>query len=208
MPIQDVLGCAFLILKEWQTLIASIIAIGVAYWTIKTQITQSNKERNETAARKRFAARAGMPDALSDLCTFTSEVMKRLDGRSNTVPEKPKDSIDYLKAVIEFIDTSASERVFELTSFYQVHNARFYEHIQHPKTHHLDERKYDVVRLRCMVHSLFGYARNEEDESPTPDIGRDDIISALRQTVGLEYYVTHEEIYAGVVDIINRRHPN
>jgi len=125
----SVLNQFFEFLKDWQTLLSALIALGAAWWTVSTlklQIAGEAGRYQESLLRKKLSARAQMPDALSALCQFSEQCMKALDGRNDELPPRAGAAIDVLKSAIQFIDDQAASKVFELVSFYQVHSARIY----------------------------------------------------------------------------------
>ena len=130
--------------------------------------------------------------------------MAYLDGRSKELPSKPAGAINVLKAAVEFIDTQPSGKVFELVSFYQVHNARLFSGRER-RGQVLAESMYDTVLLRFYVDRLYEYARNES-EIVNEDEGIGELLSALKATVTLVEYVGNETKYAATVKIISRRH--
>ncbi|MBO6676007.1 MAG: hypothetical protein JJ908_13120 [Rhizobiales bacterium] len=149
---------------RYQTLIGALIALGAAILTIRVmrdQARQDQRRHMAEVARKRKAARARMPDALSELTSYQHEVAEFLVGSKETVTS-PDIAIQTLKGVIEFIDDEASARVFELVSFYQVHQARLSSgqpEYQHERT----QRMLDLARLRALTDSLYDYARERSD---------------------------------------------
>jgi len=130
--------------------------------------------------------------------------MRFLDGRDEGLPTKAVDAINALKSTIEFIDTQPAEKVFELVSLYQVHNARLYSGRDH-RGPELAERMYDTARLRYYVERLYEYARNEA-ETVVEGESRRDLVSALKQAVTLQEYVSNQQRYAATMTIIARRH--
>lgn len=115
-------------LKEWQTLIGALIALAAALWTIRIMRNQTNaaeKRHQQQLARKAMAARAQMPDALSEICTYTGSVSGYvLVGNKQDLPVPPIAAVMTLKQVIEHIEDTAAQRTFELVSWYQIQQAR------------------------------------------------------------------------------------
>lgn len=143
-------------LKEWQTLVGAVLALAAAWWTVKAverQIRQEKEHYKDALKRKEFAARAQLPDALSELCRFTEGCMKFHDGRETVQPIRPTDAIAVIKAGLEFIGTQPSEKAFELVSFYQVHNSRFFSRRRRRGLVGAD-RVYDTALLRYCTSTL------------------------------------------------------
>lgn len=194
--------------RDWQTLISATLALVAAWWTVRTikqQITADRERHKDALKRKEFAARAQLPDALSILCRFTENCMRHHDGRIQQQPAPATEAIAELKAAIEFVDAQPAQKIFELVSFYQVHNARLFSDWRRRERPENAERLYDTALLRHYVDRLYKYARNEAqtvNDQPTEE----NLISALRVAVGLEHYMSNDERYEGVRDIIHRRH--
>src|SRR5690606_3535546 len=107
-------------LQEWQTLAAGLMALGAAWWTVTTMQKQidAEKERHEdTLRRKKFAACAKMPDALSEICHYAGNCIKfRIHG--GTKPEPPLSALSILEEVIEYIDTNEAEKTYKILTLY------------------------------------------------------------------------------------------
>lgn len=196
-------------LYHWQTLIGALIALIAAFWTIgvmRRQIKDESDRHHDAHRRKRMAARAQMPDALSEMGSYVRGCAARLVGTSDTLPEEPTAAVASLKEVIEFIDNSAAERTFELVSWYQVFRARTSRDVPTPDRADFSDRMYDAVLLHAYINSLFEYARNEEDEMNASKPSREAMVDALKNAFTLIHMVQHEELYQGVSAIIQRRH--
>ncbi|MGB0922375.1 MAG: hypothetical protein ACPG06_11560 [Alphaproteobacteria bacterium] len=77
-------------IKEWQTLIAGILALIGATITIvflRMQINQQQRQFDHTLEAAAVAARARLPHALSDFCDYTERV-------SNIVANKSRESVN------------------------------------------------------------------------------------------------------------------
>ncbi|OEO32902.1 hypothetical protein VW23_008785 [Devosia insulae DS-56] len=196
-------------LYDWQTMVAAIIALIAALWTIgvmRRQMKDESDRHNDAMRRKRLAARAQMPDALSELGAYVRGSASRLTGRTETLPPEPTSSIAALKEVIEFIDDKAAERTFELVSWYQVLRARTNHGIPTPGTAAFPDRMYDTALLQTYINSLFDYARNEADDVDTAKPSREDMIEGLKNAFTLVHMVQHEGLYEGVKATIVHRH--
>ena len=212
------MNTAICIAHEWQTLIAGTIALFAAWLTVRTirqqiklqqsQIEEDKRRYADAQLSKKWAARAGMPDALSTLCEYTRACVTYLSiaDDNRQIPDAPAEAIGVIKSSIQYVDPESAHKLFELIEHYQVHNTRlsaYKEENDHPEN---DMRIYDAVKLRCLVDRLFEYARNEVDVVPAVEINRADMVTALRSCVGLAEYVGNEVRFAGVLDIINMRY--
>ncbi|MER9493266.1 hypothetical protein [Mesorhizobium sp. M0006] len=206
------------VLKDWQTLVTGIIALIAAWWTvrvIKTQIGLQKKEielgderREADRQRKSWAVRAQMPDALGELVVYASGCFKFLNGDEADTPPVPSEAITVFKNSIEFIDNDTAAAIFELVSFFQVHNARLsgFKAGKRPSgtTDRITDRMYDAVLLHTYASRLFEYARNEVKvvKDGEPSLG--EMVSSLKQIAGL---ARQGERYAAILAIVSRRHP-
>lgn len=192
----------------WQTLVGAIVALIAAVRTIgvmREQMKSETTRHNDARSRKRFAARAQMPDSLSELGAYVRGCAARLM-RAEALPQKPTDAISSLKEVIEFIDDDAAQRTFELVSWYQVFSARMSHDIPTPDNAAFPERQWDAALLQAYINSLFEYARNENDEVDTSKPSREEMFEALKNAFTLVHMVQHEDQYAEVRKIIERQH--
>ena len=191
----------------WQTLVGAIIALIAAVLTIgvmRKQMMHETTRHNDAQSRKRLAARAQMPDSLSELGAYVRGCAARLMEREEALPPKPTDAISSLKEVIEFIDDDAAKRTFELVSWYQVFSARMSHDIPTPDNAAFPDRQCDAALLQAYINSLFEYARNEGDEVDTSEPSREEMVAALKNAFTLAHMMQHEDQYAGVKKIIER----
>lgn len=202
----DIINWFCEILKEWQTLIAALIALYAAHRTIgamRSQVAAESARHAELMKRKEMAARAQMPDALSEIGTYVENMGEYLCGGIQQLPGAPTVAVSTLKQVIEHIEDSASARTFELVSLFQVHRARTTDQLGNWLDH---ETRYDLVLLQAHVNSLFDYARNESETGPSGDLCRVDMNNALNNAFPLQYVVRNAGEFDDVQKIIDRRH--
>lgn len=90
-------------LSEWQTLIGAVLALVAALWTVHEMRKQTRgdetRHRNELL-RKKLAARAQMPDALSEMSEYVRKSCEYLVS-GVAKPTAPVGATSTLKAVIE-----------------------------------------------------------------------------------------------------------
>ncbi|WP_051927605.1 hypothetical protein [Ruegeria halocynthiae] len=166
------------VIKEWQTLVAGLLALGAAFLTIRTMRKQMVNEsiRHESQLRRqKKAARAKMPDALSEMSEYARQVGGYLLETQEEPPQPPSASITTLQQVIEYIDDDAADRAFELASLFQVQHARMTS--SGPKRQHI-LHKYDIALLQAYTNSLFDYARNEVESVSNEKPSREDMRTA------------------------------
>lgn len=191
----------------WQTLIGSLLALGAALWTVLAMHDQARgdetRHKNELE-RKRMAARARMPDALSEMSAYV-----RSAGRSLVIQEKkplpPVAALTTLKDVIEHIDTKQAEQTFELVSWYQVQHSRL-TGSDRPKKIERDEMLYDLALLQTQINRLFDYARNEPEQKRPEKPSRQEMAGSLKNAVTVEVWAMKHDEFQGAIETINRRH--
>ena len=196
-------------LKDWQTLIGALIALIAAILTIRVmrrQASDENTRHENQLKRKEMAARAQMPDALSEMIAYIRASGEYLTGQSAEPPEQPLSAITTLKQVIEHIDDKAAQRTFELVSWYQVQRVRMMAEAPPQAEPERGERLYDAVLLQAYANSLFDYARNEATTAPTEKPSFEDMITAYKNTFTLIYTVQNEQQFEGMLAAIERRH--
>lgn len=196
-------------LYHWQTLVGALLALAAAWWTIgvmRKQMKDETDRHNDALRRKQMAARAQMPDALSELGVYVRGCAARLIGTSDALPAEPTAAITALKQVIEFINDGAATRAFELVSWYQVFRARMSHDIPAPDRAEFPDRMYDVALLQAYINSLYEYARNEEKDVDASAPSQEEMENALKNAFTLIHMVQHEDLYTGVKATIARRH--
>ena len=196
-------------LYHWQTVVGAVIALVAARLTIGAMRQQMNQEADrhrDAQRRKQMAARAKMPDALSDLTAYVRGCGARLVGAAQVLPEEPVLAIITLKEGVEFIEDSAAKRTFELVSWYQVFRARMVQDVPSPGQAGFLERIYDAALLQAHINSLFDYARNKADKVDASKLSREEIENGLKNAFTLTHMIRYEELYEGVKEIIYRRH--
>ncbi|MEJ6850283.1 hypothetical protein V3589_29300 [Sinorhizobium fredii] len=195
------------IISEWQTLISAVLALGAALWTVREMQKQTRgdetRHQNELL-RKKLAARAQMPDALSEMSRYVRESCRYLVSGEDK-PTAPVGATNTLKTVIEHIDTKEAEKTFDLVSWYQVQHARLMA-TEKPKGIETAEMLYDAAFLQSKVNRLFDYARNEPEEVRPEKPSQEDMIGSLKNTVTVEVWAMQNDDFAEVVNIIKRRH--
>lgn len=197
-------------IKGWQTLISALIALAAAYVTIRTMrnATKLEIERNKNSQRRKLmAARAEMPDALSEMSTYTQDVAEYLMKPEMELPDAPDISVASLKRIIEFIDDYEAEQVFKLMSFYQVHRARLQANKPRPRPSELDDRFYDLVLLRAYINSLFDYARNERVAKIYSEPTKAEMQDAFTNVISLKLRISTEGKFLKLNEMINNLHP-
>lgn len=195
-------------LKEWQTLVGALLALVAALGTIyimRRQAADEDHRHRKQMHGKEMAARAQMPDALSEVCAYVREAGRYLTGQTSEQPSPPSSAITTLKQVIEHIDDNAAQRTFELLSWYQVQRTRMLADTPSRRDEPTrGDRLYDIILLQAYANSLFDYARNEEPTASTDRPTRDEMVTAFRNT--FEYTVRNEQLFERLQALIASRH--
>ncbi len=200
-------GETYAIAKDWQTLIAGLIALLAALLTIRAMRLQAkgDQERHlDLLDRKEMASRARMPDALSGMGEHVRRIGSYLAGEVAELPDTPINSISALKEVIEHIDNDAAQRTFELVSWYQVLRARV---SSDAATLREEETLYDLVLLQAYVNSLYDYARNEKPKGPNSDPSVEEMSNAVKNAFDISFRSKNGKTFDDLQELIERRHP-
>jgi hypothetical protein len=213
-PGKTAIEIATCIAYDWQTLITGVLAVGFAAWTIyqvrqqidlqRQQIAKDEKKLTEEKAAKALVAKAHMPDALSALSRYAADCLMFVhqNVRDGQPPVAPVEAIGTLKAVIEFVDGVAAQRVFEVITFYQVHNSRL-ERFGRARAGERLDHCIDAIRLRALVDGLYEYARELPVEAPVR-LSQDEMLTALRASVGVADSFAQEGQFALIVERIEQ----
>ena len=154
--------------------------------------------------RKEMAARAQMPEALSDLCVYSRGVFKCIVEQLD-VPDAPSSAISALKSAIEHIEQSGAIRTFELVSWLQVQSSRLTDSPR--RIGDKVDLLYDIVLLQAYVNSLFDFARNETQTVFTSKPTQLDMVTAYRGISDFSLEHKHRDLKEKLMEIIERRHP-
>ena len=203
------------IAKEWQTLIAGLLALFGAYLTIRVinrQMRAQELQFKKIQTSKSWAARARIADALSDLTTFNSNAVRAIVHADAPTPAPPLEAIEALKAVIEHSEPAASERTFKLVTNFQVYRSRLESFIQRrsdatPLSSEVSELLYDAAFFQALTNSLYDYARNDSEHGPTDELSNEDVMTGLSNALTLGELSSNRENYEDVIATIERRHP-
>ena len=197
-------------IKEWQTLLTGLMALIAAGGTICvlwTQIGVQKDQFDQQLSRKKRAWKARMPIALSAICKYTSEVAHYLLNEDVPPPSQPDAAMDILMTAMEYQEEKATERTADLASHYQVHNARLgadEKPTQKSDWEEIDfaQKLYDLAKLRAYATSLFDYARGDSDEGPSQPPAKEDLETALNNSIGLINLDWESPVYKLTLDLI------
>ena len=89
---------------------------------------------------------------------------------------------------------------------YQVLNSRLSGGRSESNEQWFNEKIFDVALLRALTDRLFEFARNQVEDVSDVELSREDLISGLRQSVGLERFLGDQERFKPITELINRRY--
>jgi len=200
---------------QWQSLIVGTIAVLAAIatiWHMRKQITQIEKARAEDFERKKKAYRARMNPILSNLCHYNIDCFEALisEDELRPIPLEPVDEVKLIGEAIEYADEESSEAMAQMISQYQIHRSRLREFLAEkeykPRADWSAEMVYNATLLHFQITNMFDYARSKEESIPTTKPSREQMMNALRNMMGLEAYLAHEQRVAGGRELIEKRH--
>jgi len=179
------------IIKEYQTLLAGLIALFCAAGTVIAifhQIRSRETIAEQQRSRRSFATRSVLPNALTQLCsyaddsvTFMSILRREANQRRapdqqlpglRPPPEIPTDSVGIIRECIEHADQEPAKEMADLLSKLQIQNTRMVGTQAQlranilPAIHSLDDYLLDALEIFARASALFEYARRETDEVP------------------------------------------
>jgi hypothetical protein len=193
-PFVGFLGCLYALALDWQTLIAGLLALIGAWWTIRAM----NRHAQEGGLRKARAARALLPatlmaviryaavsvrwlESVKEKATFTEQGQYGNQSVSvNTWPRPDPGFIHELVQCVEYFDGAHSSYTSELLSQIQIQQARIaelHDYFADPPHHgrtrsglRRDIHKFmaDSVKIAALANQLFPYARRKSDAAPAP----------------------------------------
>lgn len=178
---------------DWQTLIAGILALLGAAWTvvsIRAQIQQVNNIESDRRLRQERAARIALPLALSKIATYATDCIKALSSHitsspggidtsvSIDIPAIPRDILEPLQACAQFGDAEIARRVNRLVELLQVQHSRMESWFGNVDMQETKVNRYSHLRIAIVdsadIHAatgaLFHYARQASSELEPHDL--------------------------------------
>ncbi|WP_144299838.1 hypothetical protein [Elioraea rosea] len=182
-------------LKEWQTLIAALIALGAAYWTVRMmrrQIEQAAQHERERNRARYTAARAMLPLALADVMewigahaeTYKSarpktypKHLEKPYPKNGVIPEINQQTLASLEKMLTAEDNTVIQNILsDIIHDYQIVRSNWISHVNSDKDDSFLEATRDTALARAAylyarVALLYPYARREAsvvDEAEMP----------------------------------------
>jgi hypothetical protein len=186
-------------LKDWQTLVAGLLAIGAAFIGgryIMVQVREAQRQENDRLARAYAGARASMPLALSAVSEYAMGCGRLLrpllaQAKDETIPHQeiafPPLPVEVIAAFQRIVETATEPKVSEVFARFlgalQVQAARLRSMEPNlsptaPSSVHvfsaeLEERILDAAVIWARAAALFEFARGKSDEPPLEFKGAD-----------------------------------
>jgi hypothetical protein len=172
-------------LREWQSLVAGLLAICAAIiggLFVSAQSRTTARHNRQTRLAKFQSARAVLPLVLSDLATWVSQTVfdlkklcaegEKLTLETHTWPEFSESLILQLRDVIEFSESDTlNDYIIDIIQQIQVIRARM-SHLR-PKERNrarngarVDDHIFDLLMLSAWIDGLFHYARGGSEICP------------------------------------------
>lgn len=174
-------------LNRWQTLVAGLLALLGAWWTvrgIRGQIAQTALLEKERHLREERAAKVVLPMAVSELTQYSVDCIKLLEphvrssGASRqvppdmTAPRIPDAILEPMQASARFADPSVAAQIQQTLGWLQIQHSRLENLIQRARQRSSREiwevegvgAIMDAAELHAGCSDLFSYARGS-----TPD---------------------------------------
>ena len=196
------------LVKEWQTLISGVIAIGAAFIGgsyINRQIFAARKIESERIESKYVAARAIFPLTLMELSDYAQQSNRHLKSvlatqSAKLIPKQPDPAkppplpaeiVKDLRRMIEYSPDPIRERIASLVSRLQIQVSRVtsltnelrdgYDDDHSVTVHNIEDYILDSAEIYARSAALLRFVRGDvESVSAKPSAG--DIHSALNQT--------------------------
>lgn len=209
--------------RDWQTLIAGLIAIVAALMGggfVLYQTYEGRRQEHARIARHHAAARAVLPLALSGLVDYAEAVAAALEVLRRTVvsrrvmgfpgvpfvpPVFKPELIEPLRDLVESASESVGERVAKIIEDVQIMDARLRDIPRKiapgSSSLYLEVNLNGDILLAATIFArcsdLFNYARRRTDDAPQPFPNVKSLTTALN-LLGFDEW-THTELYADAV---------
>jgi hypothetical protein len=197
-PIAAILGT----IDRYQTLIAGLLALLGAWWTVRRlseQIRQTAIIETDRRERRNLAARTVMPAALSALVDYATACLKFLEqfGRDEyglvtpppgiSPPSVPSEAMLTLRECIQFGDYAVAEIIADMISKIQIQQARLVDILRFAAEpggiitqENINTYTVDALEVIARASKLFPYARRDLNAEPLTPPTTDDIRRAAR----------------------------
>jgi hypothetical protein len=182
----QVLSSIVNVLSQWQTLIAGLLALAGAGWTvgsIRAQIAQATNLEKERLVREERASKAVLPLALSELVQYALDCIRFLKPSVTdqaaipvpldmTTPRIPDTILEPMQACARFADPTVATHIHRVLGALQVQHSRLEGLVQRAMQREVREiweieavgAMLDAAELHALCGALFMYARGKSLE--------------------------------------------
>ena len=160
-------------LNRYQTMVSGLLALSaavVAYLAARAQIRHAEGLVEKRRQAEEYAARAGLPLALTEVCNyaaacrdiFKSRLLNRKYSSPLELPLFPGDVVEPLQYCIRFSDKDQAKKIADLLSFLQIFQSRVTDSDRWSKMALYDGIS-DAVVLNLLASDLYDYGRRREE---------------------------------------------
>jgi hypothetical protein len=176
-------------LDHWQTLVAGMLALFGAAWTVRVinnQIKQATEQEKQRLRREEQAAKAVLPLALVELAQYAEECIRLIapyvpaNEKSPEFPENfavpriPEGTIEPLRECARYASTEVATQIRVMVSKLQIQNSRLDFARQHGRQGVFGTLNYyeglgaiiDAAELHALIGILLQYAREDGLDPP------------------------------------------
>ncbi len=197
-------------IREWQTLIAGVLALLAAWATI------ASMQKNAQSADKRFreqrisagwAARSRLPDAASTILEFLQRSQVLLLSQEDLEIQNiyPRQELAIVQNAIEFADPQSAQQLHNLAIKMQVYRSRMRDFNGTEGSSNWIDREVETAELYAIASRILDYARGAVDIVNDAPYSSTEILSGLRQSIGFSDYLDQENRFSSVLNRINQR---
>lgn len=206
--------------KDWQTLIAGMLALLAAVPTVfmlNEQIQLEQRRAQDAIERKQFAAKSSLPLALVELTKYADLCLKQLaslkenidchgvlrqGGDGISVPKLPLSAVQTVESCLESASASNRDALAGILCHLQIVNSRLEacetDRVTIRVRHNLITFIIDALELRRRVEHVFPYARGESETIST-------VISADELKTAAFFANLREDDWPGLNSELDRR---
>lgn len=166
-------------LKDWQTLLAGLLALAGAWMTIRQMRKSSEDER----ARKQRAALFPLGNALSEVCSYARNGMSyliELEERESSFDEAiSRETIEALQGIAEWFEGEVSQAAGVIGPKYQLCHARGHGDVSGQNDYYRIGVILDFAELHALASRLFDLSRAKSDSAEVGPLTQQEIFSSF-----------------------------
>lgn len=167
--------------------IVTMVALVIAWRIHERELKQQNLVHSEMLNRKANSIRARMADATSALLDYTQGCYQCLESGSKKFPDRPTAYMEVFYQAVEYLDSSSSNEIDKMISFYQVCNSRLRREGTAETISHKDDCVTDLAYLNAHLLRYFDFSRRNVNILAPIIFTIDDLSSGLRALTGDEW---------------------